>query len=174
MLQFWSYFGFWPFPSKHWNSHLISFSCKEYWNSGPKHWNFDLIRPIIGFFYDYNPSTANIVILVLSLYTLEFLSYPFTANVEILAQSFQTLEFWSYFYKHGSCHLFLPNTWILALFLYFLAVGSYPSKHWDTISISIGIMILSLETLEFWLYFYIHWNSYLPLADNIGILSLFL
>ena len=49
-------------------------------------------------------------------------------------------------------------------------------KHWDTgrISTSIGIMILSLETLEFWLYFYTHWNSYLPLADNIGILSLFL
>ena len=36
-----------------------------------------------------------------------------------------------------------------------------------------GILILSFQTLEFWPFFYKHWNSDLILT-NTGILALFL
>ena len=39
---------------------------------------------------------------------------------------------------------------------------SYPSKQWNSgpISVSIGILILSLQTLEFLPYFYKHWHFF--------------
>ena len=71
----------------------------------------------------------------------------------------ETMEFWPYFYKHWNS--LFPNTEIQAIFLYTLVFRSYLSKHWYSgpISINIGILILPFKTLEFWPYFYRHFNS---------------
>ena len=121
----------------------------------------------------------------------------------IIILSFQTLEFLPCFYKHWNSVLILPNFEVLLLFLYtlqfwpYLQWGlefwSYPShwncgpvfitlvfwyyayKQWDIgpISISIGIIILSSQKVEFWSCFYTHWNSNLILPNTaILILSL--
>ena len=132
------------FSFKHWNSHLISFGCKQYWNSGPKHWNFGSYPSNHWIFYDYNPSTANIVILVLSLYTLEFLSYHSKHWNTYLILSLQTWKFWP-----------------------------HPSKHWNSrpVFINLVVIIFSFQTLEFWPYFYTFWLSDL-IFQNTEILFL--
>ena len=69
--------------------------------------------------------------MILLIQTLGLLSCPSTTNIEIVALSFQALEFWPYFYKHSYSHLIVPNTGILAVFLYTLAFLSYPFKRWN-------------------------------------------
>ena len=76
--------------------------------------NSYLILPNIGL------GNSIIVILGLLFETLEFLSHSVTANMEILAPYFAKFEF-CFFFKHCSSYLILPNTGILALFLYTLA-----------------------------------------------------
>ena len=96
--------------------------------------------------YNYNPFATNIVILVLSLYTLEFLPYSSKHCNTYLILSLQTWKFWP-----------------------------HPSKHWNSGPILINevVVIFSLQTLEFWPNFYTLWLSYLIL-QNIEILALFL
>ena len=108
--------------------------------------------------------------MVLFIQTLELLSCPSTANIEIVALFFQALEFWPYFYKHCNSRI-VPNTGILAVLLYALALLSYRSKRWNfgTTFIHIDLFILSFKTLGFLPFFCKHWNSYLILS----ILSLF-
>ena len=109
--------------------------------------------------------------MILLIQTLELLSCPFTANIEIVALSFRALEFWPYFYKHCNSHLIVPNTGILAVFLYALASLSHPSKpcNFGTTFIHIDLFILSFKTLGFLPFFCKHWNSYLTISN----LSLF-
>ena len=167
------------YPSKHWDTGPISTSIGimilswKRWNSGSifiltgililplqiilvfypyfyRHRNSDLILPNIGI------QNSIIVILAFFFQTLEFLSHSFTANIEILAPSFEKCEFWFVFFKHRNSYLILPNTRILGLCFYILAVWSYYSKHWDCGPISVsGIIILSLQKLKL-LPFFIH------------------
>ena len=120
--------------------------------------------------------------MILFIQTLELLSCPSIANIEIEALSFQALEFWAYFYKRWNSHLIVPNTGILAVFLYTFAFLSYPPKRWNfgptfihidfflslktlgfcPISVSIEILILPFETC----------NSG-PISISIGVMILF-
>ena len=146
-MEFWFYFY------KHLDSDLflqtLEFSSYilrlqtmlEFWPSTLEFW---LLSVQSLKFYDYNRSTANIVILVLSLYTLEFLSYPS---------------------KHWNSYLILSlQTWKFC---------SHPSKHWNSgpIFINMIVVIFSFQTLEFWPYFYTFWLSDLILK-NFEILFL--
>ena len=90
----------------------------------------------------------------------------------ILILSFKTLEFWPYPYKHWNSDLILPNSGILALFLWALEFWSYPSKHWNScpIFMNIGILALFYQTLEL-SYSSKHCNTD-PIFKNIGILAL--
>ena len=143
---------FWPclYMYKHWNYDLIifSFQTSESWTclflytlellSYPsKHWN---PGPIIYLYYTFefsphpfikhwNSGPVFIIIGILAqlLQTWEFLYDPFTANIEILALSLKTLEFSSYLHKHCNFRLILPDTLILALFLYTLEFWPHPS-----------------------------------------------
>ena len=113
----------------------------------------------------YLNSKANFIstgILTLPFETLEFWSYP------------STLDFWSYFYTDQYSDLLLPNSGSLALLLSTLVFWSYPSKWWNSgpISISIGIIIWSFQTLVFYPCLFNSWNSDLILPD-IGILANF-
>ena len=202
------------YPSKHWDTGPISTSIGimilswKRWNSGSifiligililplqiillfypyfyRHRNSDLILPDIGI------QNSIIVILAFFFQTLEFLSHSFTANIEILAPSFETCEFWFFFFFNIAIPILSFQTlefW--AYVLYTLAVWSYYPKHWDCgpISVSTGIIILSLQTLKllpffihirilifsfqllvFWSYLYKHRNSDLIFL-NAGIL----
>ena len=173
---------FWRHPSKHWNPDAIltiiailnlSFHCN--------HWNSDSILPNIR-----NPA--------LSLYTLEFLSYPskrldsgpFLQKLEFWSNSFtlwnsgpvflqtgifssffRAFEFWPCSYKHWNSYLILS--------LETLKLWPYPSKHWNygPIFIYAGFLILTFKILGFWPYFYKHWNYDLMLPKN-EIRALFL
>ena len=83
------------------------------------------------------------------------------------------MEFWPYFYTYWSSDLILPKTWILIsigigiviLSFQILEFWLYPCKHWNFSPF--------LCILEFWPYFYHHWNSDFILP-NIRILALFL
>ena len=70
-------------------------------------------------------------------------------------------------------HLFLPNSGILALFLWALEFWSYPSKHWNSCPIFINISILALffQTLELLSFSFKHCNTD-PIFIKIGILAL--
>ena len=113
--------------------------------------------------------------MILFIQTLELLSCPSTANIEIEALSFQAWEILLYFYKPWRSQYIVPNTGILAVFLYTLAFLSYPPKRWNfgPTFIHIEIVALSFQALEFWAYFYKHWNSHL-IVPNTGILDVFL
>ena len=139
----------------------------KFWPCFYNHWNFGPILTIMGIFISslhrkhWNSGSI-----------LKNNSRPNFINIAILI-------------------LILPNTLILALFLYTLVFWSFPSKPWDssTISISTGIMISSLktldflffQTLEFWSYSSKQWNSgsvsisieiTSPIFWHIGILIL--
>ena len=99
-------------------------------------WNFDLIL-------------ATIRILVLLLYVLEIWSYP--------------SKHWSSgrpFFQLWNSDLILPNTGFLVLFLYTSVFRTSSSKLWNSglSCIHIGFLMLSFKTVEFWPYFYKHWN----------------
>ena len=122
------------------------------------------------------PTLPHIWILALSLYTLELLSYPskrwdsdpIFIHIGILTSSFETKEFWPYLYTHLSSDL-IVLTLELWSYLLILVFWSYPlKKPWDSgpISLNIGIMMLSLRTLDFLPYFYRNSDLILP---NIGI-----
>ena len=137
--------------------------------------------------------TLHYYFLSLPLYTLEFLSYPSKGLNSALFLC--TLEFWPHPFRHWNSYLILPprtlefcpifiNIGILiypskhcksGTFLYTLVFLSDLSKHWNSgrISISVGIMILLIQILEFWPCFYKRWNSHLILP-NTGNLALFL
>ena len=121
------------------------------------------------------PTLPHIWILALSLYTLELLSYPskrwdsdpIFIHIGILTSSFETKEFWPYLYTHLSADL-IVLTLELWSYLLTLVFWSYPlKKPWDSgpVSLNIGIMMLSLRTLDFLLYFYRNSDLILP---NIG------
>ena len=123
-----------------------------------------------------DPTLPHIWILALSLYTLELLSYPskrwdsdpIFIHIGILTSSFETKEFWPYLYTHLSSDL-IVLTLELWSYLLTLVFWSYPlKKPWDSgpISLNIGIMMLSLRTLDFLPYFYRNSDRILP---NIGI-----
>ena len=105
--------------------------------------------------------------MILFIQTLELLSCPSSANIEIEALSFQALEILLYFYKPWSSQYIVPNTGILAVFLYTLAFLSYPSKRWNfgATFIHIDFFILSFKTLGFLPNFCKHWDSYLILSN---------
>ena len=91
--------------------------------------------------------------------------------------SFQTSRYWPFLYKHWTYDLILGNVGILALFLYRLEFLFYPCKSWysSPISISIVILMLLFQTMEFWPQFYKDWNTCNDLIlPNIRILALFL
>ena len=122
------------------------------------------------------PTLPHIWILALSLYTLELLSYPskrwdsdpIFIHIGILTSSFDTKEFWPYLYTHLSSDL-IVLTLELWSYLLILVFWSYPlKKPWDSgpISLNIGIMMLSLRTLDFLPYFYRNSDRIL---SNIGI-----
>ena len=122
------------------------------------------------------PTLPHIWILALSLYTLELLSYPskrwdsdpIFIYIGILTSSFDTKEFWPYLYTHLSSDL-IVLTLELWSYLLILVFWSYPlKKPWDSgpISLNIGIMMLSLRTLDFLPYFYRNSDRIL---SNIGI-----
>ena len=118
----------------------------------------------------------NIAFLSLPLYTLEFLSYP--SKHLNSALFLYTLEFWPHPSRQWNSYLILPP-WTFEFCPIFINIGIliYPSKHCKSgpfsISISVGIMILLIQILEFWPCFYKHWNSHL-IFPNTGILALFL
>ena len=148
---------FLPYFYKHWNSYLIlRLETLEFWRYLYTHWNSYFIL-------------SNVGILALFLQTVEISSYPsknwssgpILMRIGFLICPFETLGFWLYFYKHWNyIVLFFINIAIPVLsfqtlelwpyFLYTLVVWSYSSKDWGSgpISLSTGIMILSLQTLE--------------------------
>ena len=156
-LKFWSYFlniaistltfqtlTFWPFPSKDYNSGTIPwsigililfFQTLEFWPYPSNHWNSYLV-------------VANIGTLPLSLQTLQFWPYLSKHCNLHFTLSLQTLEFWSY----SSIHCNSSLHWSLS---------SYSSKHEtsDIILQNIGILMLSLQTLELCLCPCMPWNS---------------
>ena len=126
--------------------------------------------------FNCGPTLPHIWILALSLYTLELLSYPskrwdsdpIFIHIGILTSSFETKEFWPYLYTHLSSDLIVLKLELWS-YLLILVLGSYPlKKPWDSgpISLNIGIMMLSLRTLDFLPYFYRNSDRILP---NIGI-----
>ena len=98
--------------------------------------------------------------------------------------SFQTVEFWPYFYLHWFSDLILSKWWnsgpisisigIIILSFQTLELLSYPSKHWNSIPVCliVGILILSFQILVFWPICFDHCNSELLL--NTGIFMLYL
>ena len=126
--------------------------------------------------FNCGPTLPHIWILALSLYTLELLSYPskrwdsdpIFIHIGILTSSFETKEFWPYLYTHLSSDLIVVKLELWS-YLLILVFWSYPlKKPWDSgpISLNIGIMMLSLRTLDFLPYFYRNSDRILP---NIGI-----
>ena len=111
------------------------------------HWNFDLIL-------------SNIGILALFLQTLEFLYNSSTTKIEILPLSFHTLELLSYFYKHCISPFILPNTRIIALYIYALVFWSYSFKYWNFYFLSFHCK-RSNSALGFWPFF-IHIGFLIP------------
>ena len=120
----------------------------------------------------------HILILALSLYTLELLSYPskrwdsdpIFIHIGILTSSFETKEFWPCLYTH---YILSSDLIVLTLelwsYLLTLVFWSYPLKKPSDsgpISLNIGIMMLSLRTLDFLPHFYRNSDRILP---NIGI-----
>ena len=190
-MEFWSYshkhFGFWPYPYKHWNSYLISFGCKQYWNSGPIFVNIGFFTIMILHCEHCNscPIFIHIGILILSFQTLEYSSHLFTANMEILAPPFQTMEFWPYFYKLWNYDLIRPNIGILALFytqwnsgliLINTCLLSCPSTAITGILVLfsqtlIWILPLFLYTLQIWRHSSKH-CSFGPICMHIEVLIL--
>ena len=172
----------WPYPFKHSNAGLIfihigiltsSLQTLQFLPYLFTHWGCYLV--------------VNLGTRALFLYTLEFWPHhfkyrnsgPIFMNIGIPSLSFQTLEFWPYFYTNSYSY---PSKRLNSgpLFLHTLFFWSYPSKPSGPVSISTGIMILSLgilvssfETLQFWPYLYTHGRSYL-IDLNLGILALFL
>ena len=155
--------------------------------------SFSLIESETKFSHSLALFFINIGILILSFQTLHFYPYLYTHWNSYLIH----LKVWilPYFYAHWNSYLILPprtlefcpifiNIGILiypskhcksGTFLYTLVSLSDLSKHWNSgcISISVGIMILLIQILEFWPCFYKHWNSHLILP-NTGNLALFL
>ena len=184
--------GFWPYFYEHWNYHIIL----------PKNgilalflWTLEF-RPYLSKHWNSYLDLLTIEILALSLYTLEFLSYPLKhwisgpIFIPIRFCDLNLKKAWDsspIVLNHWSYDVILANTGILALFLYTLEFLFYRFKQWNSgpNSLSIWILILPLQTMEFWpycifiqigiltssfetlvfcCYSYEHWNSYLVLA----------
>ena len=129
-------------------------------------------------YWNCGPILSNILILALSLYTLEFLSDSSTANIEILTLSFQTLEFWPIIYTHWFSDGLLQNVRILPRVfrnIGILILSFSPLKYWNScplfinnenvilsfptlefgpLLMHIGFLICPFKTLGFWLYLY--------------------
>ena len=107
----------------------------------------------------------------------------FFINFRIVILSFQTLEFWPYFYTHWFFRSYpskqcnsrpiCKSMGIIILSLQTLQFSSHPSKQWNSSPsfMNTEILILSFLMLDFFLYSCKHWNSDF-IFPNIGGLAL--
>ena len=106
-----------------WKVLTISFQTLQFWPYPSKHWNSHLILPNIGILtlsfqtLEFPPYPSNTGIPILSFQTLEFPPHPskhgnsnlILQNIGILTLFFQTLEFSPYPSKHWNSNLIHPN-----------------------------------------------------------------
>ena len=176
-LEFWAYFY------KHWNSHLIvpNTGILPYFYT---HLNVGIlaVRLYTDFFIvsfktlDSPLSSVSFGILILSFQTCN--SGPISISIGVMILFNETLQFWPSFCTHWNFALIFRNIRVLALLLETLILSFYCKhwnfyKHWHSrpISLSIGMMILIFQTLEFWSYSSNLWNSG-PILRDTGILNL--
>ena len=163
---------------------ISSFHCKL-WNSGTILLNIGILV-LFSKHCNSHFILRNTGILALFLYTLVFRSYSlkpwdsghisrknwivilFFQTLEvfifiksgILPLSFHTLELFSYFYKLCISPFILPNTRIIALYIYALVFWTYSFKHWNSYFLSFHCKH-SNSALGFWPFF-IHIGFLIP------------
>ena len=158
-------------------------SAFKHWNSGTicvhvgilalffTHWNYPLSFQTFEFWsysvnhWNSDPILTNIGILILSFHWKQRISGVILPNTGILAYYLYTLVFWSYPSKRWNSYIVLLNIWTLALYF----------THWkfDIILRSIGILAYFYKHCIFivsfhWPYFYKRWNFYVTLP-NIAV-----
>ena len=117
-----------------------------FWPYFFKHWNFEVLLANIGFWpYVYTHLysyliLSNIGILILLFQSLEFLCYPSTANIGILSIHLYSGPF---LYKHCNFYLILSKICILILLFHALEFWPCSLKHWNS------YVILPLQSLQF-------------------------
>ena len=155
---------------KHWNSHLIHthFGIMALFFT---HWNYPLSFQTFEFWsyfvnhWNSDPILTNIGILILSFHWKQRISGVILPNTGILAYYLYTLVFWCYPSKRWNSYIVLLNIWTLTLYF----------THWkfDIILRSIGILAYFYKHCIFilsfhWPYFYRRWNFYVTLL-NIAV-----